>query len=376
MKLPRPWKYSNLDTPGKTPPDRGSAPAVDHRGSPTVPTSSVRQEQVDAERAGQRLDNFLAGIVRGVPKSHLYQLIRSGQLRVNGGRRSPDYRLQAGDIIRIPPVRTARGAGVGSTGQGAPPVAVRQDFARLGDRLPVLHEDESILVIDKPESVAVHGGSGVSSGVIERLRAARPAERFLELVHRLDRETSGVLVVARKRSALLELQQQWRERAPAKRYLAVTIGRWPLRQKTLDAPLLRKPAPDGDRRVEVDPGGRPSVTRVRGLEQFVLSGLGEFSLVEVDLETGRTHQIRVHLAHAGFPIVGDDKYGNYAVNRALAAAGFRRMYLHAAALRLRHPQTGQSLTLEAAMPAAFRRLLDSGSGKRRVTERSPGAGHE
>ncbi len=336
---------------------------VDRTGDPAGSPSPVRQVQVDPERAGQRLDNYLAGIVRGVPKSHLYQLIRSGQLRVNGGRRTADYRIEAGDVIRIPPIRqSAPPAGHAANGAGDVQAgsAPSRQFARLGALLPVIHEDDSMLVIDKPESVAVHGGSGVSSGVIERLRAARPDERFLELAHRLDRETSGVLVVARQRAALLAFHQQWRERAPSKRYLAIVVGAWPLRQKTLDAPLLRKAAPDGDRRVEVNEAGRPALTRVKGLERFALPGLGRFSLVEVEIETGRTHQIRVHLAHAGFPVAGDDKYGDYALNRALAAAGFRRMYLHASMLVLRHPQTGRVLRLEAPMPAGFERMLAAG----------------
>lgn len=315
----------------------------------------MRVVVVDDDRAGQRLDNFVVGQCKGVPKSHVYQMIRSGQLRVNGGRKQADYRLAAGDSVRIPPVRVA--ARPADTGAADP---VRRERARLADRLPILFEDESLIVVDKPEAVAVHGGSGVSSGVIERLRAARPEERFLELVHRIDRETSGVLVVARRRAALLGLQAQWRERAPAKRYLAIVADNWPLRSKTLSWPLRRLPAPGGDRRVSVHPDGQEAITRVRGLVRFELPSVGAFTLVEAIIETGRTHQIRVHLSHAGFPIVGDDKYGDYALNRAMSAQGFRRMYLHASRLEIRHPATGSPLRLESPMPAAFSELLSAG----------------
>ena len=329
--------------------------ALGPKGGPAG-QAEVRYVEVDDDRAGQRLDNFVTGLCKGVPKSHVYQLIRSGQLRVNGGRRPADYRLQAGDSLRLPPMRMP--AVRPATSAGAE--NVQRARAALGERLPVLYEDDSILVIDKPEAVAVHGGSGVSSGVIERLRAAWPQARFLELAHRIDRETSGVLVVARKRAALLALQSQWRQRAPAKRYLAIVAGRWPLRAKTLSSPLRRLAAPAGDRRVVVHPQGQEAVTRVRGLAQFAVDGAGELTLVEAIIETGRTHQIRVHLNHAGFPIAGDDKYGDFALNRALAARGFRRMYLHATSLRLRHPQSGAALNLVAPMPPTFAALLRAG----------------
>lgn len=345
----RPCEYTNVDSPRKRADGPGGA------------APAVRIVEVDADRAGQRLDNFVVGQCKGVPKSHVYRLIRSGQLRVNGGRRGADYRLEAGDVVRIPPVRVAAPAPVPAEEPGAigPGQALRTRAA-LARRLPVIHEDDWMLVIDKPEAVAVHGGSGVSSGVIERLRAARPEERFLELAHRIDRETSGVLVIARRRAALLALQAQWRERAPTKRYLAIVSGSWPLRSKTLDAPLRRMPAPGGDRRVAVHAEGQEAVTRVRGLARFTLPGLGDFTLVEATIETGRTHQIRVHLSHAGHPIAGDDKYGDYRLNRALAAQGFRRMYLHAASLSLRHPESGRPLTLTAPMPESFSAMLQAG----------------
>ncbi len=339
--------------------------------SPAMPAPRVaaRQVRIEDDRAGQRLDNFVVGLCKGVPKSHVYQLIRSGQLRVNGGRRSADYRLQGGDIIRVPPIRMSSPTVHDTAASGQ----AQRARAALARRLPVLYEDEVIVVINKPESVAVHGGSGVSSGVIEQLRAAEPQARFLELAHRIDRDTSGVLVVARKRAALLALQTQWRERAPDKRYLAIVAGRWPLRSKTLAFPLLRRPAPDGDRRVAVSALGQEAITRVRGLTRFELAGIGAFTLVEATIETGRTHQIRVHLSHAGFPIAGDDKYGDFALNRTLTAAGFRRMYLHAASLRIRHPETGRALVLEAPLPASFAALLEAGGAKAdsATSERNP-----
>jgi 23S rRNA pseudouridine955/2504/2580 synthase len=323
---------------------------------PAGSVAQVRNVEIDEDRAGQRLDNFVTGLCKGVPKSHVYQLIRSGQLRVNGGRRPADYRLQAGDTVRVPPVRMAER----HLGDKPASEQLTRTRASLAQRLPVLYEDEAIVVIDKPESVAVHGGSGVSSGVIERLRAARPQARFLELAHRIDRETSGLLVIARKRAALLALQAQWRERAPAKRYLVIVAGRWPRRSKTLAFPLRRMPAPGGDRRVVVHEAGQEAVTRVTGLAQLDLPRIGPLSLVEALIETGRTHQIRVHLSHAGFPIAGDAKYGDFTLNRALTASGFRRMYLHASSLRLRHPETGQPLVLEAPLPASFAQLLLAG----------------
>ena len=343
----------------------------------------VSRLAVDADDAGQRLDNFLLRLWPGVPKSHLYRLIRSGQVRVNGKRQPGDYRLLAGDELRLPPVREAAGvvpqgarvarravsggAGQAATPSGAGPAAgaaapdpVQRSRAALAQRLTILYEDDWLLAVDKPAAVAVHGGSGVSSGVIEQLRAARPQQRFLELVHRIDRETSGVLLVAKKRQALLALHRQMRERGTDKRYLAIVAGRWPLRTRTLNFPLHRHEAPDGDRRVSVQAGGQEAITRATGLARFELPALGEFSLVQADIETGRTHQIRVHLAHSGCPIVGDDKYGRFDLNRALARAGHRRMYLHAASIGIHHPESGRPLTIAAPLPAAFAQLLAAG----------------
>ncbi len=316
---------------------------------------------IDADAAGQRLDQFLVRLCRGVPKSHLYRLIRSGQLRVNGGRQSADYRLQAGDTVRVPPIRP----GPEAAGRAAPDAVagaerLRRTRAGLARRLPLLYEDEWLLALDKPPSVAVHGGSGISSGVIEQLRAARPEARFLELAHRLDRETSGVLLVAVRRQALVALHAQLRDRRTDKRYLALVAGRWPLRTRSLAYPLCRHEAPDGDRRVSVQAGGQEALTRVTGLARFTLPSLGELSLVEARPETGRTHQIRVHLAHAGCPIVGDPKYGRFELNREMAQRGFRRMYLHAHSIAFHHPDDGRRLRIEAPMPEEFQAVLAAG----------------
>lgn len=343
----------------------------------------VQQLDVDDDDVGQRLDAWLARRFAELPKSHLYRWIRSGQLRVNGARRAIDYRLQPGDRIRVPPIfgGPAGDAGRFRAGGAAREPGndpVQRERAQLARRLPVLFEDDDLLAVDKPASVAVHGGSGVSSGVIEQLRAARPQARFLELVHRLDRETSGVLLVAKRRTALVSLHAQLRERDTDKRYRAIVVGRWPLRTRTLSFPLQRLEAPDGDRRVTVDREGLEAVTHVTGLARFTISGLGGFSLVEARLETGRTHQIRVHLAHAGCPIAGDDKYGNFEFNRQLARAGHRRMYLHAQSIAFRHPRSGERLRLEASMPQAFAALLDAGeameSARRDGADGRPGGG--
>ena len=305
---------------------------------------------IDENSAGQRLDNFLIRTCKGVPRSHLYQLIRSGQLRIDGRRTKADHRLELGEQLRIPPLRVAQPEPVRGGGSS-------QLAAAAGARLPIIYEDEGIVAIDKPAGLAVHGGSGVVSGAIEQLRAARPDERFLELVHRLDRETSGVLLFARKRPWLLDLHRQLRERSTDKRYLAIVSGRFPKRTKTMASALQRYLTGEGERRVAADPAGQEARTRVTGLASVIVPNLGEFSLVEAELLTGRTHQIRVHLADAGFPIAGDDKYGNFEINRLLASNGHRRMFLHAARISFRHPQSGRMTTIRAPLPAAFVALV-------------------
>ncbi len=308
---------------------------------------------VDEDSAGQRLDNFLLRQLKGVPKSHVYRIIRSGEVRVNKGRAAADTRLQQGDVVRLPPVRVS--ARVAEREQAL--AAVAPSAARVFE---LLHEDEELLALDKPAGVAVHGGSGVSFGVIEQLRAARPQARFLELVHRLDRDTSGILLVAKKRSALKALQDQFRERATGKTYLALVSGAWNPRLKVLDKPLFKYLDAAGERRVRVaahdDPQGMKSVTLVRVRQQLKGWPGAEtelpqtFSLLEVTIKTGRTHQIRVHLSSAGHPIVGDDKYGDFELNRRLMRAGLKRMFLHAWRLSATHPRSGEPLLLNAPLP--------------------------
>ena len=306
-------------------------------GGPLAPASGeVKFLTVGEESGGQRLDNYLLRVLKGVPKTHVYRIIRSGEVRVNKGRAGADTRVAIGDVIRIPPVRLPERTT--SPGPAAP-----------GREFPVLLEDDHLLAIDKPAGVAVHGGSGVSFGVIEQLRQARPQARLLELVHRLDRETSGVLLVAKKRSALVHLQDQFRERETGKTYLALVLGDWPARNKVVDLPLHKYLLDDGERRVKVvgkdDPDGMRSITLVK-----VARKLPGHSLLEVTIKTGRTHQIRVHLASQGHPIAGDDKYGNFERNKALQRQGLKRMFLHAWRLRLAHPATGEPLLLEAPLP--------------------------
>ena len=314
----------------------------------TPAAAAVQALTVDEESAGQRLDNFLIRHLKGVPKTHVYRIIRTGEVRINKGRASADTRIQTGDVVRVPPVRVA-------TPSPDAPVAPGREF-------PLLMEDDHMLAINKPAGVAVHGGSGVSFGVIEQLRQARPAARMLELVHRLDRETSGVLLVAKKRSALTRLQDQFRDRETGKTYLALVHGQWPSNKKVIDLPLQRYLLPDGvgegERRVRIavltDPGAQRAITLVR-----VSRLVGDFSLLEVTIKTGRTHQIRVHLASQGYPIVGDDKYGDFSLNKRLAAQGLKRMFLHAWRLQFIHPSLGKPQTLQADLPPELQQFVDN-----------------
>jgi len=321
-----------------------SAPIV----KPVTPAApQVLHLAVDESSAGQRLDNYLMRCLKGVPKTHVYRVIRSGEVRVNKGRAGADTRVQAGDDVRVPPMRLAERA-------AAVPVPPRE-FA-------VLFEDESLLAIDKPAGVAVHGGSGVSFGVIEQLRRARPEAKFLELVHRLDRETSGVLLLAKKRSSLTALQNQFRARDTGKTYAALVLGEWPASLKVIDVALHKYLLPDGERRVRTaaaaDAMAKRSITLVKVVQRFA-----GFTLLDVSIKTGRTHQIRVHLAHSGHPIVGDDKYGDFDFNKALARGSalpgqrFDGMFLHARRLAFDHPASAERLELEAPLPAACAALL-------------------
>lgn len=293
--------------------------------------------EVGEEAAGQRIDNFLLRLAKGVPKSHIYRILRSGEVRVNKGRVAAEFRLQAGDTVRVPPIRIAAPA--------VKPVAPARSF-------DVAFEDDAMIVLDKPAGVAVHGGSGVSFGVIEQLRRARLEARFLELAHRLDRETSGLLIVAKKRSALTRLHDLFRDGGIAKRYLALVRGRWPNPLQHVRLSLHKYLTDEGERRVSVSEEGKPAHSVVRLVARWE-----NFSLVEVELKTGRTHQIRVHLAHLGFPLAGDDKYGDFSLNRDLQRAGLKRMFLHAARLTLPHPLTGEAIELDSGLPDDLRRFL-------------------
>ncbi|KAF1030378.1 MAG: Ribosomal large subunit pseudouridine synthase C [Burkholderia plantarii] len=304
--------------------------------------------EVDEDAAGQRIDNFLLRVCKGVPKSHIYRILRSGEVRVNKGRIDAQYRLAYGDVVRIPPIRIAAGP---DASQAAPVPAAEFD---------VLFEDDALIVINKPAGVAVHGGSGVSFGVIEQMRAARPTAKFLELVHRLDRETSGILMIAKKRSALVALHEQIRENRMDKRYFACGHGEWAAdwgRRRVVKAPLFKYSTPEGERRVRVQEDGISAHTVFNLIERW-----SDYAFVEAELKTGRTHQIRVHLQHIGLPIAGDAKYGDFALNKALARANakpsLKRMFLHAYRLRLTHPLSGEPLQFDAPLPDECRRFID------------------
>jgi 23S rRNA pseudouridine955/2504/2580 synthase len=291
---------------------------------------------VDEAGAGQRVDNFLVRRLKGVPKSHIYRILRSGEVRVNSRRVKPDARLVAGDVLRIPPLRVA-----------AP--AIKPSPRPIV--LPILYEDDALLAVDKPAGLAVHGGSGVAFGLIEQLRAARPDARFLELVHRLDRETSGVLLIAKKRSALTALHEALRLGQVDKRYLVLVRGKWRDAKRKVELPLHKFLTDEGERRVRVEHDRGRVATTVFYRKHIWPDLVLPLSLLEAELRTGRTHQIRVHLAHLGFPLAGDDKYGDFAWNKALAKQGLKRMFLHARQLSLRHPLEARELALESPLPA-------------------------
>jgi 23S rRNA pseudouridine955/2504/2580 synthase len=303
--------------------------------------AAVQTLEVDADSADQRLDNFLVRLLKGVPKSHVYRMVRTGEVRVNSRRVDVTYRIQPGDRIRIPPVRVAAPARARVPAPRAAMLAAA-----------VLLEDDHLIALNKPAGMAVHGGSGVSRGVIEQLRLERPQARFLELVHRLDRDTSGVLLVAKKRSALSALHAQLRDGTVGKRYLALVKGEWRRSRQIVSLPLTKYVTGEGERRVSVDDAGRSAQTTFN-LEQ----GFAGYSLLCAELHTGRTHQIRVHLAHLGFPIVGDEKYGDFPLNKALARNGLKRMFLHAAEVDFLHPANQEAVHVAARLPPELTAFL-------------------
>jgi len=301
--------------------------------------TGVRKVRIDADAAGQRVDNFLHRELPGVPRARVYRLLRRGEVRVNGGRVRAEYRLVAGDEVRIPPVRMRE--------EGPAPSADRA--AALLDN--VLYEDKKLLVINKPAGIAVHGGSGISHGVIELLRAARPDLKDLSLVHRLDRETSGCLVIAKKRSALRALHEKFREGIVEKNYLALVVGDWQFGEQLIDEPLLVTHRKGGERHVIVSPDGKAAQTRVRLSKTY-----GKFSLLQCSPLTGRTHQIRVHLQSAGFPIAGDDRYGDPDANKRVKARGLARLFLHAQSISF-PDEHGNELHFAAPLPDDLDRFL-------------------
>ena len=299
--------------------------------------------EVGPEHDGQRLDNFLIRHLKGVPKSRIYNLLRKGEVRVNKGRVKPETRLKVADVVRIAPIRVAQ--------PGATPQPSQQLKRYLVDN--VLFEDDGLLIINKPNGLAVHGGSGISLGVIEALRALRPELRFLELVHRLDRETSGCLMLAKKRAVLLELQAAMQRNQIEKRYQALVKGQWPKGKSTINAPLRKNTLSGGERVVKVEASGKPSVTHFKIAQRYK-----QATLLEIRLETGRTHQIRVHCQFSGQPIAGDSKYGDGQFNESLRDSGLKRLFLHASYLRFRHPLSGDWVDVEAQLPQELESVLE------------------
>jgi 23S rRNA pseudouridine955/2504/2580 synthase len=298
--------------------------------------------EITEDNSDQRLDNFLITRLKGVPKSHIYRIVRKGEVRVNKGRVDVKYRLVAGDIVRVPPVRVAERSEESYIPQGLQ-AALQQG---------ILFEDEGFLIINKPAGFAVHGGSGVSSGIIEGLRLLRPDAHFLELVHRLDKDTSGCLLIAKKRSALRLLQELFRNSQIQKTYQALLSGQWARKKLVVTAPLLKNAGKGGERIVVISPSGKAAETLFRRLQLFP-----DATLVEASPKTGRTHQIRVHAASLGHPIVGDERYGLDEVNRAFKSKGYKRMFLHAQTLRFQHPVTGAPMIISAPLPAQLETLL-------------------
>ena len=310
-----------------------------------ISKDSVSLITVAEHEAGQRLDNYLIKILKGVPKSHIHRIIRAGEVRLNKKRCKPDSRIQTGDLLRIPPVRTAEKQR--SSENRAQAVPARE--------FTIIYEDDALLVIDKPAGIAVHGGSGVSFGVIEQIRRARPEACYLELVHRLDKDTSGLLMIAKKRSALVKLHEAIRNDHPKKIYLALGVGKLPNDSFHVKLPLFKYTGAQGEKMVRVSEDGQSAHTIFRVLNRFSDDllhqvGLSQLTLVQATLKTGRTHQIRVHLQSQHCPIAGDERYGDYQANKRLQKLGLKRMFLHAAELHLDHPLTGEKLILKAPLP--------------------------
>lgn len=305
--------------------------------------SRVQLLGITEENSGQRVDNFLITLLKGVPKTRIYRMIRKGEVRVNKGRIDNKYRLKQDDIVRIPPVR----------------VAIRNNEVVLKPALKyslengILYEDDVLIVLNKPAGFAVHGGSGISSGVIEALRVLRPDAKFLELAHRLDKDTSGCLLIAKKRSALKVLHDYFRRDEVKKTYLVLLLGQWGRKKQLVTAPLLRNTGKGGERMVKVSKAGKYAETSFRRLQKYK-----DFTLAEASPKTGRTHQIRVHARWLGHPIVGDNRYGEVEINRNLRKKGYKRLFLHARQLQFAHPLNGDSMSFKAPLSVDLEKLLN------------------
>ena len=315
--------------------------------------ASVHLQTIGPEEAGQRLDNYLLRWAKGVPKSHVYRIIRSGEVRVNKKRAEPTTRLIEGDVVRVPPMRIAEPAQIAA----ANTAQTKSRAQGYSTKMPILFEDEALLIVDKPAGLAVHGGSGISLGVIETLRITRPELKFLELVHRLDRDTSGVLLLAKKRSALVELHRQIREGQTDKRYYLLAHGEITQGAQVMQLkyPLHKYLLPNGERRVRVDPEGLPSHTALR-VSKVLKRDDAVITLAEAQLKTGRTHQIRVHLQKLGHAILGDDKYGFEDLDKFIKS---KRLYLHAHLAGFTHPRTGEKMRIESPLPAEFEAMMQN-----------------
>ena len=311
-------------------------------------TAKVRLIEVDQDNSGQRIDNFLLAQLKGVPRSMIYRLLRTGQVRVNKGRKKPHYKLTAGDIVRIPPVTMIN---------REPSQASYSDKEKLSGS--ILFEDKSLIILNKPAGMAVHGGSGISYGVIEAFRQLRPESRFLELVHRLDRETSGCLVLAKKRSALVQLHEMLRRehgKSMDKTYLALLRGIWQGKKKKINAPLEVNSRQSGERFVTVSANGKPASSIFVPEKNFPQANA---ALVSIKLLTGRTHQARVHAQSIDQPIAGDDRYGDRGFNRRMKLDGLKRLFLHASRLRFKHPVDGTTIDIQAPLPEPLAKLLEN-----------------
>lgn len=324
--------------------------------SKQISEHAASQILIDEASEGQRVDNFLAKILKGVPKGHIYRIIRSGEVRVNKGRVDASRKLNLNDLVRVPPIRIS--AKLKAQEEQAPSVSKFENA--------VVYEDDEMLVIDKPAGFAVHGGSGISRGVIEQLRLERPKAKFLELVHRLDRDTSGVLLLAKKRTALVALHQMIRANKTDKRYAVLVAGEWTDIKKRVVLDLQKYVLPSGERRVNVvtdKAKDKFNEAQVSETVFYLKQAFEGFSLLEAKLVTGRTHQLRVQLAHLGFPIVGDDKYGDFELNKKLQKQGLKRMFLHSSETKLHHPLSNERLRLLAPLPVTLERFVNTLSKK-------------